>query len=292
MPISEAMQSHLNGTTSLAVFMKITAKDGTVLRVCNTTRNKIVDGETYFAYPLQPSQLQATNGLKPDNLEITAVYSGLFTAATLRAKKWLGARVEYRVMNYRDFLMGHALRRTGFVGETKIGKISAQPELKSLSQKLSEPVGLTYLETCNADLGDARCGVDLTGNTVTGYRMRINAHVTAVLNRQQFTVAFDQTIKPADAAVLLAPDGFYKEGKYEFTSGGNDEAAGHIISNSGNGITLLLPLFYSLEIGDTLQLTVGCDRRINTCRDLFNNVVNNRSFYMLPGREKLLRIPD
>ena len=293
MALTSEMQQHLNGTTTLAVFLKITARDGTILRVCNCTRNKVIDGETYYAYPITPTILQTTNGLKPDNLEITAVYSELFTAATLRAKKWLGARVEYRTMNYKDFSMGHAVRRVGFVGQTKIDKYAATPELKSLSQKLSEPVGRTCNEDCDVvELGDARCKVDLSGNTLTGYRMRTNAHITSVVNPQRFTIAFDQTIKPSVPGTTIAPDKFYHRGKFVFSSGSNSGVEGQILNNEGNTLTLLLALFYQPQVGDTLQLTVGCDRKIATCRDVFGNAINNRSFYCLPGRSKVLRIPD
>lgn len=293
MPVSNEMKSHLAGTATLAVFLKLTAKDGSVLAVCTGTRNKIVGGVTYYAIPLAPSRLQATNGLKPDNLEVMTNLGGLFTAASLRSRKWLGARVEYRVMNYRDFSMGHAERRVGFLGKTDLGKFAAKPELESLSQKLTEPVGFTFEEDCDViELGDSRCGFDLTGNTADGYRARIQAHVTSVLNRQQFTVAFDQTIKPADAGVTTAPDDFYHRGKFKFTSGNNNGFEGQILANEGNQLTLYLPVFYNISVGNTLELTVGCDRKIATCRDRFANAANNRSFFCLPGRTRLLKLPE
>lgn len=194
MPVSNAMKTHLQGNVTVGVFVKITAKDGDVIRVWNGTRNKIVDGETYNAYPIAPTRLQASNGLKADNLDIVTAYSGLFNAATLRAKKWQGARVEYRILNYRDFTMGYAERRVMFLGKTEVGKHAAKPELDSLSSRLSQPWGRSYNLECDVDeLGDDRCTFDLNGFTANGFRARIQAHVVnPVLNRQQFTVALDQ----------------------------------------------------------------------------------------------------
>lgn len=294
MAISSEMSQHLQGTTSLAMFMKITARDGTVLTVWNGTRNKILDGETYYAFPLEPSRLESSNSLKPDNLEVTAVYSELFNAATLRAKKWSGARVEYRTMNFRDLSMGHAERRVGFIGATPVGKYAAKPEILSLSSKLAQPTGRTCQQLCDVvELGDARCKVDLNGITRTGYKITANAHITNnILNRQQFTIAFDEPIKPADENVLTAADNLYERGKLTFTSGKNINAEFQIIFNFGNDLTLYLPTFYSISEGDEVRLVTGCNRKINICRDIYGNAENNRSFFMLPGRTRLLHIPE
>lgn len=187
------MKNYLMGTTTLAVFLKITPRDGsTPIRVWNGTRNKVIaeDG-TYLAYPLSPSRLQQSAGLKADNLEIAATYAASFTASTLRARKWEGARVDYAVYNYKDFSIGYAERRTGFVGRTEVGKFAAKPELISLSAKLNQPVGRTFNAECDVlELGDSRCGVDLNGFTRTGYRIKTTATVAVVTNRQQFSVNF------------------------------------------------------------------------------------------------------
>lgn len=293
MPVSAAMKTHLQGTLTVGVFMKITARDGDIIRVWNGTRNKIVNGETYLAYPVAPSQLQATNGLKPDNVEVTAIYSGLFTAATLRAKKWQGARVEYQILNYKDFTMGYAERRIAFLGKTTVGKHAAKVEMNSLSSRLNEPVGRHCNKECDVDdLGDARCGVNLNGNTVAGYKIKIAARVSgSILNRQQFTIAFNADIKPGSPAVVLAPNGFYKRGKIKFTSGLNNFVEGQILDNTANALTLYLPLFYTPAVNDTIELTAGCDRSVPTCRNTFANAINHRGFHYLPGRSKVFNIP-
>jgi uncharacterized phage protein (TIGR02218 family) len=294
MPVSNEMKTHLQGTVTTAVFMKITANDGSVLAVWNGTRDKIVDGVIYYAFPIAPSRLQSAAGLKADNLEITSIYSDVFNSVTLRSGKWQGARIEYRVLNYKDFSMGYAERRLGFLGVVKVGKYSATPELKSLAQKLSEVVGGSMQADCDVvEFGDARCGKDLNGNTEAGFKIKIGAHVVApILNRQQFSVAFDGHIKPSDTGVTTAPDSHYRRGKIKFTSGSNNGAEMQILESIGNALTLYLPAYYTVNDGDTLELTSGCDRKIGTCRDIYNNAANNRSFFMLPGRDAVLKIPE
>lgn len=294
MPVSVEMKDHLQGTLTVGVFMKVTAKDGDIIRVWNGTRNKVVAGETYYAYPLAPSQLQAANGLKADNLEIAAVYSGLFTAATLRKKKWQGARVEYQILNYKDFTMGYAERRVVFLGKTTVGKRAAKVEMNSLSSKLNQPWGRTCNKECDVDeLGDTRCGVDLEGNTVDGYKIKIPAHISgSILNRQQFTITFDSDIEPGTPATVTAPDGFYTRGTIRFLSGANVGLDAQILGNAGNALTLYLPTFYSNVVDDDIELIVGCDRKITTCSSKFANAENHRGFAYLPGRAKLFKLPD
>ena len=43
MSVSNEMREHLQGTSSLAIFIKIIAKDGDVIAVTNTTQNKIIE---------------------------------------------------------------------------------------------------------------------------------------------------------------------------------------------------------------------------------------------------------
>lgn len=286
---------HLLETTTLGIFMEITAKDGTVLRVWNGTRDKIVSGNTYYAYPLAPSQLKAAEGLKADNLDVNAVYSGTFTAQTLRAKKWQGARVVYQTLNYKDFTMGYAERRVCYLGKSTIGKRAAQIELNSLSSKLNEPWGLTCTKECDVDaFGDTRCGKSLAGNTVDGFKIVTAAHISAVTNPQQMTIVFDEFFKPSNHAITVAPDGFFDRGKIHFITGPNAGADCQILTNTGNVLTLYLPLPYPEIAADTddCELTVGCDRKISTCRDKFANVTRFRGLgAYLPGRSKVLKLP-
>jgi uncharacterized phage protein (TIGR02218 family) len=293
MSVSNAMKDHLKGTTTLAVFVKMTAADGDIIAVTNASKNKIINGLEYKSIPLSPTQLQSTQGLKADNLELVTILGGLYTSATLRARKWVGAKVEYAVYNYKDFAMGYATRKIGYIGDTELGKFTAKPEILSLSNKLTQPVGFSMLETCNVvRLGDSRCKLDLNGNTVDGYRLRINATITQVVNKQQFAVSFNSPIKPANSAILTAPDDLFHGGTVEFTSGQNDGLETLILANEANGITIFLPTFYNIAVGDTVQLTVGCNRTIKQCVEKFNNGENNRSFWMLPGRTKLFKLPE
>lgn len=44
-----------------------------------------------------------------------------------------------------------------------------------------------------------------------------------------------------------------------------------------------------IAAGDTFAVTAGCDKRLPTCRDRFNNVVNFRGFPHIPGNDFVTR---
>jgi uncharacterized phage protein (TIGR02218 family) len=115
---------------------------------------------------------------------------------------------------------------------------------------------------------------------------------SAVVNRQQFTVVFDEAIKPAEPSVSIVPDGFYERGDLIFNSGAGEGVEAQILGNDGNGLTLWLPLFRTPLAGDRLTLVAGCNRKIGTCRDVYGNAENNRSFFMLPGQNRVFTLPE
>lgn len=81
-------------------------------------------------------------------------------------------------------------------------------------------------------------------------------------------------------------------GTVEWTSGNN---LGKIseIKNAGYGsIELYLPLNYEIQTGDTFILVPGCTKKLFTCRDTFNNVLNFRGEPYIPGQDEYLSYPD
>lgn len=57
-------------------------------------------------------------------------------------------------------------------------------------------------------------------------------------------------------------------------------------------VTLFLPPTFPVAGGDTLTLTVGCDKRRQTCIARFANIVNMRGEPFLPGLDKALDYPS
>ena len=58
----------------------------------------------------------------------------------------------------------------GTLGEVRREGAAFTAELRGLSQRLDEETGRLYTATCSADLGDARCTIDLDRSGVSRQR--------------------------------------------------------------------------------------------------------------------------
>ena len=47
-----------------------------------------------------------------------------------------------------------------------------------------------------------------------------------------------------------------------------------------------------IAVGDDFVVRAGCDKRLETCRDRFANVVNFRGFPHIPGQDTVIRYPN
>ena len=63
-----------------------------------------------------------------------------------------------------------------------------------------------------------------------------------------------------------------------------------IVAHSGADITLMYRMKTLID-GDTVFAYPGCNRRLETCRDKFDNIVNSLAFPFIPTENPSLRIP-
>ena len=61
--------------------------------------------------------------------------------------------------------------RRGAIGQVRRGRLAFVAEVRSLAHVLNQTVGRTFQHACDAELGDARCGVDLDDPAFRGDRL-------------------------------------------------------------------------------------------------------------------------
>jgi uncharacterized phage protein (TIGR02218 family) len=156
--------------TTLATCWKITRRDGVVLGFTDHVRDLEVDGVTYKAASgYTRTAIRSTVDLAVDNLDIESVFSddGI-TEEDLRTGRYDFAEVRMFLVNYEDLAQGILKLRRGWLGEVTIRDGMYVAELRGMTQKLQMTVGEVYAPDCAADLGDARCGVDLVALEESG----------------------------------------------------------------------------------------------------------------------------
>jgi uncharacterized phage protein (TIGR02218 family) len=277
---SVALKAHLAlEVTALCTCWQITRRDGISFYFTDHDADLSISGHTYVsAIGYDRTALSADAALGIDNLEVT----GLFDSDTLTNDDMRGGRFDFAEIhifqvNWNDLSQGIMRLRRGYLGE-----LSAMPsgvfhgELRGLVQRLVAKVGDVYTSECRADLGDAKCQVDLTSFTVA-------ATVLTVGDSRQFSLTYTEP---------RAVDNWFTGGVLTWLSGANTGRSMEIKYALGTGaIALFLPMHGAVVPGDTCRLYPGCDKRLATCRDKFSNIVNRQAEDYIPGLDAILKTP-
>lgn len=276
--LSAGLAAHIaQEVTTLAMCWKCTRADNAVFGFTTHDRDLTVDGTDYQAVTgFTPSQMQWTAHLAVDNLEVVGVLdSAAITEDDVRAGLWDFAQIEIFYVNWADLSQGRSVMVKGRLGEVRTGRNSFVAELRGLMQSLQQQHGRIYSASCDADLGDSRCGVNLpsmtVGSTITG----IGANPRKVF---------------ADNS-RVEPDGWFDGGRITFTSGDNAGQSVEVKSYelSGGVIAVQLALPYDVAPGDGYTMSPGCFKRFSTdCVGKFANGVNFRGFPDVPGMDRIL----
>jgi len=265
-----ALKAHYAlGSTTLATCWKATLTNGTVVAATSHDRDIVFSGVTYLSVAAYtPTDVESGADLSPDNLELEGfLVSPAIIDSDIHSGIWDFAAVEIFEVNFKDLTMGRNRMREGTLGEVKGGLAAFRAELRGLTQAYSRKIVRLFAKECDADLGDARCGVDLGPFTVTGA-------IDAVASNRQF----------ADAARTEANDRF-TAGKITWLTGLNAGLSMEVKQSSSAGVITLQEFMpFAVQVGDTYSMYAGCTKRkTEDCRDKFDNVVNHRGFDLLPG---------
>lgn len=280
--IPAALAAHLDGTaTTLCRAWRVTRRDGTVLGFTEHDHDLSFAGTTFRAASgFAGSDIEAGSGLAADAAEVAGGFSDeAITEVDLVAGRYDGARVEAFLVNWADPAQ-HLLLRVQEIGEVSRGGGRFSAELRRLTHRLDQVNGRLYGRRCDAGFGDQRCGIDAT---VAPYRE--TGTVTGVAGETQILVGG-----------LAATSGHYSDGRLEFTSGVNAGLVADIERHTLEGGSAVILLWQApplvVSIGDTVQVTAGCDKRFSTCRTRFANGLNFRGFPHMPGSDFALGYAD
>lgn len=278
--LSPELQAHLDGgTTTLSWCWRISRADGVTLGFTDHDVMLAFDGtdfepESGFA----ASEVRSGSDLSVDAQDAEGVLtSDRITETDIIDGRWDAAEVELWRVNWADTSQRVLLRR-GAVGQFRRGHMAFVGEVRSLAHVLGQTVGRTFQASCDAALGDTRCGIDLENAAYKGTGV-----VTDLLRDR----AFLATGLSGFAA------GWFTSGTLTWTSGANvgriTEVLGHGLTDAIASLTLLEAPVRAIVEGDAFIARAGCDKRIATCGAKFANTLNFRGFPNIPGQDAVLR---
>jgi uncharacterized phage protein (TIGR02218 family) len=269
------LQAHLDsGTTTLAWCWRLTRRDGARLGFTDHDRDLAFDGTTFAAATgFAATEIRDAVGLAVDNLEVeSALSADSLNESDLAAGLLDDASVEIWRVNWQDTAQ-RVLMRSGSIGEVRRAGSAFAAEVRGLAHYLQQPKGRLFQYGCDADLGDARCTVDLTSPAFRG-----TGTVIVATSLRRFTAT----------GLDAFGGGFFARGLLTFTTGANagrsQEVRRHLFA-APVILELWQPMADAILPGDQFTVTAGCDKQFATCQAKFDNAVNFRGFPHMPGND-------
>lgn len=257
---------------TLAICLRIVCTNGTTIRVTRYPRDLVMsNGQVYVTGSgFDFTGYQATNGFSPSAIDLEGILGFAGISREMVASGVLdGARAYLFACDYLNPVEDYEPIVASFLGQATLTDVGYRFEEMALIDALNQSVGRTYKPQCDKVFGSqtvAGCKVALGPLTVTGT-------LTAVTSSNQFS----------DSTRAEAAD-YFTLGTIVFTSGPNvGLKALEIKSHAAGGVfETYEPFYYTPQVGDAYMLIPGCRKRLEDCRDKWNNVLNFGGFPTVP----------
>jgi uncharacterized phage protein (TIGR02218 family) len=278
--IPAALQAKLDsGVTTLCRCWRIARRDGVVQGFTDHDEDITLGALVCRAGTgLTGSEATGKLGLAVTGSEVSgALASDTLSEADLAAGRYDAAAIDTYLVDWSEPGLNVLLAR-GVLGEVRREGQAFAAEVRGLADRLNQETGRRYTATCSADLGDARCTVDLSNTALRGV-----GTIAALGGTSSFTAA----------GLGAFAENWFSAGRLEWTGGANVSLAVEVKRHRVEASAVIIDLWQAmpepLSLGDAFIVTAGCDKRLETCRDRFNNALNFRGFPHIPGNDFITR---
>lgn len=261
-----------NGPASLssqAYLWSVQRSDGVGLATTSNDRPSTVDGLTFDPAPdFAPTKLVLSDRLFGSELQFSGplVNRGLRREDVL-AGRWSGATFELATGDWSEGTPLSVLCR-GQLGLLRVKGANFSATLNLVPGRLREQACPQTSPECRARLGDRQCRIDLRERR---RRLRVLA------------------IEGAELRVDVAEPERFRFGRLRWLTGKNAGLEQDIVDAGQGWLRLREEPSAAAEPLDSVLITEGCDGRLQTCSERFDNVANFRGEPHLPGTDSTLR---
>ncbi|MDC5530303.1 DUF2163 domain-containing protein, partial [Acinetobacter baumannii] len=261
----------------MADLYTITTVQGDVIRATSYDFDLIVEGFTYFSSGeiIQREGISLSIGIEVDNLSITInaldenTIGGIPIVQAFHNGQMDGARFKLErifmdASTPTDTSAGTIKLFEGRIIEPEFDRNTIQASVASDLDELNVQMPRNlYQPSCSNTLFDHACG----------------------LNRANY--ALETTIAAGSTAWRILcdinqPQGWFTQGVIEFLEGGNKGLKRTIRLHELDVLLLTLPLLEDPEVGQRIKVYPGCDKRLETCQNRFNNFSRFRGAPFIP----------
>ena len=274
--LAAGLQNHLDsGTTTLCHCWRLTLRSGE--KFCFTDHDEAVifDGTTFEAQAgFTASEIESSIGLNIDNLEASgALQSGALDEARLNAGDYDHAEIEIWQVNWQDPSQ-RILQRKGNLGEVTYGQGHFTAEVRGLAHLMNQQKGRLFQFSCDAELGDGRCTVNLTAPSFRG-----TAAIIAVINN---------SIELSGLGAFA--DDWFTRGLVLWSGDRQLSIKRHRTFLSHARIDFWATPKFAIAVGDAVTVQAGCDKQFETCKTKFANAINFRGCPHMPGSDFVMGV--
>lgn len=280
---STSFKTYLSGSTlELVSCWKLVSVTGETIAATSHTKDLVLDGHPGVTFKSKLGSLPTASDSSVGSstgLELDAVFDDdLLTKESVLSGVWDGAFLEIFIINYRSPKMGEYVMYGGFIGDVKILGNRFRAEGRPLTAKGTIQIGkLSTLKCIVRNLGDHECKVDLNAPAGgDGGNITVTGTVSTGASNTQFTDTSRSEVS-----------NYFTHGIVTFTSGSLNGRSVEVRKFMSGGLFELLdatPLV--IDAGVTYSAIRGCDRTPETCKNVFNNIINIRAQPKIPGLEK------
>ncbi|MBV2206664.1 MAG: phage BR0599 family protein [Pseudomonas sp.] len=266
------MKSSVAPYQTSALCLRIVCGNGTAIRVTRYPKDLTMsNGQVYITGSgFDFTGYESTASLSPSAIDLEGIlgFAGV-TREAVASGVFDGARAYLFACDYLNPVEDHEPIVASFLGKATLTDSGYTFEEMALIDALNQSVGRTYMAQCPKTFG----GQEYAGCKIALGPLTVSGTLTAVTSGTQF----------ADNTRPEAAD-YFSLGTVQFTSGANAGLKPLEIKSfsAGGGIVTFEPFYYPPAIGDAYVMTPGCRKRLEDCRDKWNNVVNFGGFPSMP----------
>lgn len=257
---------------SLAFCWLVERRDGSGLALTSHDQPLTVDGVRFEPAPgILPAAIRSDAGLDGASSEIVgSLSSAAIGEADIAAGRWDGAALKLFAVDWELPISVIQVLMEGELGQVSCSGSRFEAELLGVAAKLARPVCSLTSPECRAELGDPRCRVDMAGRRLRARVVQASGNV----------VTIDQ--ETGDR---------FRFGEVRFLGGAANGERRKILSVAEMELTMRSEPSREIEAGTAVEITEGCDKRLDSCATRFANAENFRGEPHLPGNDLLTRYP-
>lgn len=257
--------------------------DGTKFYFTDHNQKIDFDGNTYVpAGGFNQYARENDDGVDASNSSVVGVLSSsAITHDDLRAGKYRDAVITQYIIDRKYPWAGYIFKNIYYLHSASFDGEVWRVDISGPARLLHKPVGKYYTRNCRHTLGDDLCKIDMTNWRETGKAVTQIDTQRLVFRTSAITLA--NSVVPSD--------GDLNYGYVDWKTGNNAGIKGEIknFTQSGAIIEIQIKTPFDIQIGDTFDVYMGCNKLQDTCKNTFSNFVNFGGFPFIPGTDASIR---